>query len=80
MLTNPAAAEAVRAFLNERVANLEKADARPDAELTAALTVSSLLGLTLTRHFLHLDAFEHATSPAIERAATRWLNLAPDTQ
>jgi AcrR family transcriptional regulator len=79
MLTSPAAAEAVRAFLNERVANLAKADARPDAELTAALTVSSLLGLTLTRHFLHLDAFEHATSQEIERAAVRWLNLVPGT-
>jgi len=75
MLTNPTAAEAVREFLNERVANLARDDTRPDAELTAALTVSTFLGLTVARHFLHLDAFEHATKQDVERVASQWLNL-----
>jgi AcrR family transcriptional regulator len=75
MLTNPAAAEAVREFLNERVANLARGYSRPDAELTAALTVSTFLGLTVARHFLHLDAFEHATRQDVERVASQWLNL-----
>lgn len=73
--TNPTAAEAVREFLNERVANLARDDTRPDAELTAALTVSTFLGLTVARHFLHLDAFEHATKQDVERVASQWLNL-----
>ena len=75
MLTNPAAAEAVREFLNERIANLARDDTRPDAELTAALTVSTFLGLTVARHFLHLDAFEHASKQDVERVASQWLNL-----
>lgn len=75
MLTNPTAAEAVREFLNERVANLARDGTGPDAELTAALTVSTFLGLTVARHFLHLDAFEHATRQDVERVASQWLNL-----
>jgi len=75
MLTNPAAAAAVREFLNERVANLARGDGRPDAELAAALTVSTFLGLTVARHFLHLDALEHASKQDIERVASQWLNL-----
>jgi AcrR family transcriptional regulator len=75
MLTSPAAAEAVRAFLNDRVANLARDDTRPDAELTAALIVSTFLGLTVSRHFLHLDAFEHASKEDIERVASQWLSL-----
>jgi AcrR family transcriptional regulator len=75
MLTNPTAADAVREFLNDRVANLARHDNRPDAELTAALTVSTFLGLTVARHFLHLDAFEHASKQDLERVASQWLNL-----
>jgi hypothetical protein len=29
----------------------------------------------VARHFLHLDAFEHATSQDLERVASQWLNL-----
>jgi AcrR family transcriptional regulator len=75
MLTNATAAETVREFLNERVANLAREDSRPDAELRAALTVSTFLGLTVARHFLHLDAFEHASNQDIERVAGQSLNL-----
>ena len=76
MLTNPAAAEAVREFLNERIANLARDDPRPDAELNAALTVSTFLGITVARHFLHLDAFENTSKHDIERVAGQRLNLA----
>ena len=75
MLTSQTAAEAVREFLNERVANLARDNTRPDAELTAALTVSTFLGLTVARHFLHLDAFERATNEDVERVASQWLKL-----
>jgi AcrR family transcriptional regulator len=75
MLTSPTAAETVREFLNERVANLAREDAGPDAELRAAMTVSTFLGLTVARHFLHLGAFEHASKQDIERVAGQWLNL-----
>jgi AcrR family transcriptional regulator len=75
MLTSPTAAAAVREFLNERIANLAGNDTRPDAELTAALTVSTFLGLTVARHFLHLDAFEHTSKHDIERVASQQLNL-----
>ena len=48
------------AFLNERVANLSRAMGGDDADLRAALIVSSILGLTIARHFLKLDAFTSA--------------------
>lgn len=75
MLTNPTATEAVREFFNERVVNLARDDTGPDAELTAALTVSTFLGLTIARHFLRLDAFQHATKQDVERVVSQWLNL-----
>lgn len=76
MLTSAAAAEAVREFLDERIANLARDDPRPDAEIEAALTVSTFLGLTVARHFLHLGAFERASKEDVERVASQWLNLA----
>ena len=45
------------AHLNERVGNLSGAMGGEDAELQAALIVSSILGLTIARHFLKLDAY-----------------------
>ncbi len=56
MLTAPEAAASMSAFLNERVANLSRAMGGDDADLRAALIVSSILGLTIARHFLKLDA------------------------
>jgi AcrR family transcriptional regulator len=73
MLTAPEATEAMRAFLDERVANLARAMDGGDAELRAALTVSSILGLTIARHFLKLDALTEISEQQIETTLRPWL-------
>jgi AcrR family transcriptional regulator len=78
MLTAPEAAAQMSAFLNERVANLSRAMGGGDADLPAALTVSSILGLIIARHFLKLDAFTAASDADIARAARRWITAGVD--
>ena len=78
MLTAPEAAEAMSAFLNERVANLSRAMGGDDADLRAALIVSSILGLTIARHFLGLDAFTGASDADIARVARPWVTTGVD--
>lgn len=75
MLTVPEAADAMRAYLDERVDNLAASlDGAPaDARLRALLTVSGILGLTITKHFLELSAFEGASDDAVLRAANGWV-------
>ena len=73
MLTAPEATESMRTFLNERVANLSRAMDGEDTDLRAALIVSSILGLTIARHFLELDAFAGATDTEIARVARPWV-------
>ena len=78
MLTAPEAAESMSAFLNERVANLSRAMGGEDADLRAALIVSSILGLTIARHFLKLDAFASAADADIARVARPWVTTGVD--
>jgi AcrR family transcriptional regulator len=78
MLTAPEAAEAMSAFLNERVVNLSRAMGGEDADLRAALIVSSILGLTIARHFLKLDAFAAASDADIARVARPWITTGVD--
>ena len=78
MLTAPEAAAQMSAFLNERVANLSRALDGDDADLRAALIVSSILGLTIARHFLHLDAFAGASDADIARVARPWVTTGVD--
>jgi hypothetical protein len=73
MLTAPEAAASMSAFLNERVANLSRAMGGDDAGLRAALIVSSILGLTIARHFLKPDAFTRASDTDIARVARPWV-------
>jgi AcrR family transcriptional regulator len=73
MLTAPEAASAMKDFLDERVANLARAMDGGDAELRAALTVSSILGLTIARHFLRLDALTEISEQQIETTLRPWL-------
>jgi AcrR family transcriptional regulator len=73
MLTTPEAADQMSAFLNERVANLSRAMGGDDAGLRAALIVSSILGLTIARHFLKLEAFTGAADADIARVARPWV-------
>jgi AcrR family transcriptional regulator len=78
MLTTPEAAASMSAFLNERVANLSRAMSGDDADLRAALIVSSILGLTIARHFLKLDAFTSASDADIARVARPWVTTGID--
>jgi AcrR family transcriptional regulator len=78
MLTAPEAADSMSAFLNERVANLSHAMGGDDADLRAALIVSSILGLTIARHFLKLDAFTSASDADIARVARPWVTTGVD--
>lgn len=78
MLTAPEAADSMSVFLNERVANLSRAMGGDDADLRAALIVSSILGLTIARHFLNLDAFTSASDADIARVARPWVTTGAD--
>jgi Tetracyclin repressor-like, C-terminal domain len=49
-----------------------------DADLRAALIVSSILGLTIARHFLELDAFTGASDADIARVARPWVTTGVD--
>ena len=79
MLTAPEATESMSAFLNERVVNLSRAMSGDDADLRAALIVSSILGLTIARHFLKLDAFANASEADITRVARPWVTTGVET-
>jgi AcrR family transcriptional regulator len=72
MLTVPEAADSMRAFLDERVDNLARSLDGDDAHLRALVTVSGILGLTITRHFLKLRAFDGASQKSLLEAARGW--------
>jgi AcrR family transcriptional regulator len=72
MLTVPEAADAMRAFLDERVDNLARSLDGDDAHLRALITVSGILGLTITQHFLKLRAFDDVSHESLLQAARGW--------
>jgi AcrR family transcriptional regulator len=76
MLTAPEATSAMKDFLDERVTNLARAMSDGDAELRAALTVSSILGLTIARHFLKLDALTEISESQMETTLRPWVTAA----
>ncbi len=76
MLTAPEATNAMREFLDERVANLARALDGDDAELRAALMVSSILGLTIARHFLALDGLAEISDEQVETVLRPWVTAA----
>jgi AcrR family transcriptional regulator len=73
MLTAPEASEAVRHHLDERIGNLAAGLGGQDAELRAAIAVSSILGLTVARHFLQLRAVSSASDDELVRVASQAL-------
>jgi AcrR family transcriptional regulator len=73
MLTVPEAADAMRAYLDERVDNLSRSLDGDDAHLRALITVSGILGLTITQHFLKLRAFDDVSHEALLEAARGWI-------
>ncbi|WNV89461.1 TetR family transcriptional regulator [Umezawaea sp. Da 62-37] len=72
MLTVPEAADSMRAHLDERVDNLARSLDGDDAQLRALITVSGILGLTITQHFLKLRAFDDVPHESLLRAARGW--------
>ncbi len=76
MLTAPEAADAMKSFLDGRTRNLASITPGPDAELRAALAVTSILGLVVARHFLHLDALADITEEQIEQIVRPWVAAA----
>ena len=76
MLTVPAAEAAMREHLDERVDDLAASLGGEDARLRATLAVSTVLGLTIARHFLHLRAFD-GLSPQALAATTDRLTAGP---
>jgi AcrR family transcriptional regulator len=78
MLTVPEAAAAMREHLDERAATLARALDGEDVELRAALIVSTILGLTVARHFLELRAFDGASDDDIARVARPFLSTGAD--
>jgi AcrR family transcriptional regulator len=73
MLTSPEAAAAMKEYLDATVDNLAAAGDDPDVRLRAALTASSLLGLTVARYFLHLDALANISEEQRERVVLPWI-------
>lgn len=79
MLTEPEAENFMRQFLAERVENLKKSFEGDCAELKGTLIVSSILGLTITRHFLNLPAYENIAHDKLVNVANAWFDaLASD--
>lgn len=73
MLTVPEATDTMRSYLDERVENLARSLDGDDARLQALMTVSGILGITITQHFLRLGAFEGASRDDLLRAARGWV-------
>lgn len=72
MLTSPDAAAVMRDYLQERVEHLARASSRDDAELRAAVLVSSILGMTLAHHFLGLAAFDDLDGDRLAALVEPW--------
>ena len=72
MLTSAEAGAVMRDYLQERVADLARASDRDDAEVRATVLVSSILGLTLARHFLHLPALQDLDDTTIDTLVQPW--------
>ncbi len=73
MLTAPQATEAMKEFLDERVANLARTSTSDDADLRAALAVCSILGITIAKHFLGLEALADVSDSELEETVRPWL-------
>lgn len=70
MLTSPAAASVMSDYLRDRVANLARTIPSEDAQVRAAAIVTSILGMTIARHFLDL---EELADDRVESLVDPWL-------
>lgn len=73
MLTSPNAATVMREYLDERAQNLAARMSGDDAKARAALIVSSILGVTVARHFLDLAPLADLDEDRIAALADAWL-------
>lgn len=73
MLTSAEASTVMRDYLHERTTNLARTMEGGDAELRAALMVSSILGITLARHFFNLTPLVDADPDQAGAVAAMWL-------
>jgi len=73
MLTSPEAAAVMREYLQERAANLAETMTGDDAELRSAVVVSSILGITIARHFLELSPFTDLDDDQVATLVDAWL-------
>lgn len=73
MLTSSEAATVMRDYLQERTTNLAQTMECDDAELRAAVMVSSILGITLARHFLNLAPLVDADDDQVAAVSDAWL-------
>jgi len=69
----PEAAESMRSYLDERVANLTRSFGGDTGQAQALLAVSTILGVTIARHFLQLTAFESVSRESLQEAMSGWL-------
>lgn len=73
MLTSSEAATVMRDYLQERATNLAQAMTGEDAELRAAVMVSSILGVTIARHFLNLAPLADLGNERVAALFDAWL-------
>lgn len=73
MLTSPEAAVVMREYLHERTSNLASTMKGDTAELRAAVMVSSILGITIARHFLDLEPLRGLDQEQIAGVTDAWL-------
>lgn len=73
MLTSPEAATVMREYLQERVENLAARMPGDDAEARSALIVSSILGVTIARHFLDLPWLADLDEAQVAALVDTWL-------
>ena len=74
MLTSPEAGRVMSEYLQERTQNLARALDGDDAEVRAAIIVSSIMGVTVARHLLDLPALADADPGVVEKVVDGWLD------
>ncbi len=78
MLTSPEAAEVMRTYLQERVDTLAATLDGEDADIRSAVLVSSILGITIARHFLDLRPLADVNDETISDITRTWLPAQSD--
>jgi AcrR family transcriptional regulator len=73
MLTSSEASAVMNDYLRERSANLAATMDGDDVELRAALIVSSILGITVARHFFELEALRDVDDERMATVVDAWL-------